>query len=97
MSIPPSPLLPFSSERKEEVRAAIVRKFNSSKCPMCQHREFDLLDYYVIHPMQGAVDQGMLLGGPTLPCVAVVCRNCGHISFHALGTLGLLPPKEEPK
>ena len=28
-----------------------------------------------------------------IPTIAIVCNNCGYISQHALGALGLLPPK----
>jgi len=37
-------------------------------------------------------------GGPSVPCAIVVCENCGNVSFHAMGALGLMaeisPPEE---
>ena len=32
-----------------------------------------------------------VLGGPSIPSIAIVCSKCGFISSHALGVLGLLP------
>ena len=33
--------------------------------------------------------------GPSIPSGMIVCENCGHIEFFALGALGLLSKKEE--
>ena len=32
--------------------------------------------------------------GPRVPCGVIVCKNCGHIDFFALGVLGLLQKTE---
>ena len=36
---------------------------------------------------------GIVLGGPSIPSIPIICNRCGFISSHALGILGLLPPK----
>lgn len=34
---------------------------------------------------------GDVVMGGGIPCAVVVCNNCGAVTFHAVGTLGLLP------
>jgi hypothetical protein len=31
------------------------------------------------------------MASPTVPAIAIACSNCGFISQHAAGALGLLP------
>lgn len=59
-------------------------------CPRCGTTDFQLADGYFNQPVQTDVSS-MQLGGPSIPSVVVVCRNCGYISQHALGALGMLP------
>jgi hypothetical protein len=40
------------------------------------------------------VDASLVLGGPTIPVAIAACNNCGAITFHALGALGLLKKEE---
>lgn len=30
-----------------------------------------------------------IIGGVAIPCVALICSNCGFVRLHALGSLGL--------
>lgn len=73
----------------------IVQVLNSKKavlpCPRCGQNKFTLADGYLNSPLQQNLN-GITIGGPSIPSVAVVCTNCGYISQHALGVLGLLPP-----
>jgi predicted nucleic-acid-binding Zn-ribbon protein len=61
-------------------------------CPRCGQEEFTLADAYYKEPLQDSL-KGNILGGPTIPCAVVICRNCGYISHHALGYLDLLEKK----
>lgn len=47
-------------------------------------------------PLQTEV-AGIIIGGPTVPSVVVSCQQCGFLAQHALGALGLLPPKISEK
>lgn len=62
------------------------------RCPMCTHETFSLVGGYLGNPLQPQLG-GLTLGGPLIPTAAIVCENCGFLSQHALGSLGLLPPK----
>lgn len=67
-------------------------------CSRCGHNQFSLLDDF------GRVDlqknfNNISLGGPAIPCAMAACNNCGNVSFHALGALGLMDEvnKAEPE
>ena len=70
------------------------------RCPMCGNEHFVLLDSYLRNDIQEDLTS-VMLGGPSIPAAAIVCSNCGFISQHALGVLGLMPshpsPTPEPK
>lgn len=68
------------------------RGFN---CPMCNNPHFVLLDSYLRNDIQEDLTS-VVLGGPSIPATAIICSNCGFISQHALGVLGLMPPIPTP-
>lgn len=40
---------------------------------------------------------GLVIGGPAIPEIVVVCSHCGHILKFSAGVLGLLSEKKEEK
>jgi hypothetical protein len=85
----------FDSKKKQEIAQKIetrLRAFGHGlRCPMCNHTKFSIADAYVTFGLQDDLN-AMSLGGPSIPAAAIVCENCGFISTHALGVLGMLPP-----
>ena len=80
-------------KRQEEIKKALEERGAKLICPMCGNKSFTLLDGYFNQTIQ--IDfKGMVLGGPSIPSVVIVCNQCGYLSQHALGTLGLLPREE---
>ena len=63
-------------------------------CPRCASTEFSVADGYLNQTIQGELS-GVVIGGPSIPSALIVCTNCGFMSQHALGALGLLPPAPE--
>ncbi|MFN5693657.1 MAG: hypothetical protein ACK464_02255, partial [Bacteroidota bacterium] len=54
-----------------------------------------MADGYFNNNMQ--TDFGSIsIGGPAIPTIGIICDNCGFVSQHAIGVLGLLP-KENSK
>lgn len=86
----------FSPERKKEIADRLNEKFRHASCPMCRHNSFTMLDDYLTKNLQPNFHE-LSIGGPVVPTVAIVCTNCGFISEHALGVLGLVPPDETKK
>lgn len=84
----------------EEQKQEIIKKFQEKKiltvCPMCKHPHFTIADGYFTNSLQNEVG-GIIFGGPTIPSIAIICNNCGFISQHALGVLGLLNKHNDAK
>lgn len=90
----------LSKEKKEEIINVLKERGAELPCPRCGKRNFTLIDGYFNQAIQFNLDS-MQLGGPSVPSVTIACNNCGYMSQHALGVLGLLPKavaeKEEAK
>lgn len=80
------------TEKKEILEALATRQVKKN-CPMCGYDTFGIFDGYLSHPVQYNTTQ-LSLGGEVLPTAVIICKRCGFVSQHALGTLGLLPEKE---
>lgn len=86
----------LSSDQKRRIVEALEKAGAKLPCPRCGNGNFALLDGYFNQPVQMELG-GLVLGGPSVPSVVVVCNRCGYLSQHALGVLQLLPktPPEE--
>ena len=84
----------ISKEEKQKIISELNNRINSGnlKCPMCGNNHFIIADGYFNTPMQDNLN-GLEIGGPSIPSIPIICNRCGFISSHALGILGLLPPK----
>jgi len=80
----------ISQEEKSKIAKKLEEKNALKPCPRCGQSSFVLADGYVNEFLQSGFG-GIVFGGPTVPSVVVVCNNCGFMSQHALGPLGLLP------
>lgn len=67
-------------------------------CARCGRQKFALLDGFARIDQQTDMST-VSFGGPTVPCAIIACENCGNVTLHALGALGLLaeiaPPEEK--
>ena len=86
----------ISIEEQNAVIAKLKEKgVKADKCPMCNSNHFIIADGYFNHQIAAknaiiANGGAVYLGGPSIPSIAIVCTNCGFISQHSLGVLGLL-------
>lgn len=64
-------------------------------CPRCGNNKFTVIDGYAQYMIQPEITGGLVIGGPTVPVALVACENCGAITPHALGALGLLPAESK--
>jgi len=80
----------MTEEEKQRIIKALEEHGASLPCPRCGNQQFTLLDGYFNQTIQTEL-KGMVIGGPSVPSVVVVCTRCGYMSQHALGALGLLP------
>lgn len=89
----------LSQEEKNRIAERLNQRFaeHGVKCPMCGNNSFSLADGYFTNIIQDNFNNLVLGGGPSIPAIPIICSKCGFISMHALGTLGLLPRREEEK
>lgn len=83
--------------QKGKIIKALQDKGAVLPCPRCGNQNFTLIDGYFNQPIQKQLSNSLVIGGPSIPSVGVVCNKCGFISHHAVGVLGLMPPSEENK
>jgi hypothetical protein len=84
----------LTSEEKQKIIETLAQRGVNASCPMCGNKNFIMADGYFNQMMQKDF-QNVTLGGPSIPTIATVCNNCGFVSQHALGVLGLLNNTEK--
>jgi hypothetical protein len=86
----------LNNDQKKKIADELNRRQIKMTCPMCQNKNFIMADGYFNNNMQTEFSS-FSIGGPAIPTIAIVCSNCGFVSQHALGVLGLLPKEENKK
>jgi len=84
----------ISQEKKREIANRLNERIQELTCPMCRQHGFVIADGYFSHYLQEDI-KSVSIGGPSIPTIAIVCTNCGFVSQHALGVLGMLPQNTE--
>jgi len=82
----------ISSNVKKIIINTLQARGAKLPCPRCGTNNFTLLDGYFTQPVQQ--DLKAFSVGPSVPSVVVICNQCGYMSQHALGALGLMPAEE---
>lgn len=59
---------------------------NGVECPMCHGHQFTVVDGMFPNAIQRSLDS-IQIGGPSIPCIAIICTRCGFMSQHAMGVL----------
>lgn len=62
------------------------------KCPICGKNSFELVNGYFANGIQSNL-YTFNFGGQAIPAIGLVCNGCGNILQFALGSLDLLPTK----
>lgn len=82
----------LNEEIKQELAKTLTEKIGQFQCPMCHKGPFSLVDGYFSPSLLNQYHTPAIsMNG--IPMAAVVCDNCGFVSFHALGAIGLLNNK----
>ena len=84
----------MNEEQQRNIIQILNARIGEVPCPMCGHKHFVLADGYFLNSIQDNLNS-ISIGGKNVPAVVIICQNCGFISQHALGMLGLLPPNTE--
>ena len=77
--------------------SALTAKINGKVvvCPVCGGIHFNVPEQ-MANVIIGDSFEGIQIG-QSIPSGMLICNNCGHIEFFALGALGLLPQQTENK
>ena len=78
----------MEQKRLDEVVHALTAKGVNRPCPRCGHAKFSVVGETLI-PIQED-PAAFTIGGPSIPTVIVACDNCGYVTQHASGPLGLM-------
>lgn len=75
----------------EKINEAIKRKSGKTNliCPICTNNQFTLAGGFVNDFLMDKLNGGLVLGGPVLPSVPIVCTNCGNTFFLNAKILGI--------
>lgn len=83
-------------EKKEEIIAKLKERGANRACPMCGNSHFVLADAYFANMLQGKLGT-VNISGEHIPTIPIICSNCGFVSQHAIGVLGLTQENQKEK
>lgn len=86
----------ISNEDKQKIAEELKERNTKMICPMCGNKHFVMAEGYFANAIQDNV-ASFSLGGKNIPTIPIICSNCGFISQHALGVLGLLSNEQNQK
>ncbi len=75
---------------------ALTKKMGKNtvpRCPYCNGNKFSSTPQFASILIGNNLEELKL--GTSVPSGMLICQNCGHIEFFALGVLGLLEKKED--
>lgn len=82
----------MTDQERERVLQAVKPKLNGA-CPNCGSRSWTLGNV-AMSPELGLDSNVVSVGGPGIPTISVVCRQCSLVQFFAAVPLGLFPPAD---
>ena len=79
----------FTDEEMHRIEDAVLRKLSDPICRLCASELEIETEGPTIVPLQASPEYqpDSALG---VPCIVLVCRNCGHLHFLSMRTLGLI-------
>lgn len=72
---------------KQRITDAVQVKLRAA--PVTGEDGFTLVDGFIMQPLSNEVSGNIVLGGPTIPLVAIVGNTSGRIYYFALKALGI--------
>ncbi|ADG25270.1 TPA: hypothetical protein JBI72_01310 [Legionella pneumophila] len=70
-----------------DYREKIIQELNNKKVFLGINEPVSLIDGFINQPIQQELSGNIVIGGPTIPMVAVVGNNSGRIYYFALKAL----------
>jgi len=79
---------------RDKIAKLLTDRGAINPCDRCGKTQFVVLDAYSQFTLQNDLSAGLVIDGPAVPVSWVACNNCGAMTPHALGPLGLLEKTE---
>lgn len=80
----------ISQYQQQVILQALEAKDVGRPCYRCGNTSHTLHNSLTTLQLQAGTNANVFVGGPAVPAAIIFCSNCGVISLHALGALGLL-------
>ena len=75
----------YFENHKQEITNAIHAKLQA--VPITGENGFTLVDGFIMQPLSGELSGNIIIGGPTIPLVALVGNTSGRMYYFALKVL----------
>jgi hypothetical protein len=76
------------NEKKKALILSSLKSRIKGTCPMCNASNW-AIDSDVVAAQSSHDEAGAPIGGRYIPLVQMICLNCGFVSLHAIGALGV--------
>jgi len=73
------------SDKKQQITDAIQAKLRVT--PIIGENGFTIVEGFIMQPISSEVSGNMIIGGPTIPLVAIVGNTSGRMYYFALKAL----------
>lgn len=83
----------MDKERQEEIIRVLKLKGADQPCPRCGNQKFELIGETGIQLSENPNPLMFPIGGLFVPLILIACVNCGYLTQHAQGPLGLIRPQ----
>jgi predicted nucleic-acid-binding Zn-ribbon protein len=81
----------LSPQELEQISTILKQRNANLPCPRCGNNDFLLHNYYQFTLLGDHTAKVNLINFTAIPTAVLICSNCGFLSLHSLGVLGLLP------
>ena len=75
--------------QQKDIFTKFIAKVPHFKCPMCGIGRYKFMNGFIMLPLYDNTDTYNQNSNSSLPCISVVCDNCGYISFFSAMILGI--------
>ncbi len=80
--------MPLSQQQRQMVIEALQKRNLPGSCQVCKHNSW-VLDEHITYISLSEPGGPFTIGGPSMPCVPLVCGNCGNTLLFNLVVLGV--------
>jgi len=79
--------------RQEEIIRVLQAKGVDKPCPRCGNEKFERVGETAIQLSEKPNLHMFSTLGPIVPAILIACNNCGYLTHHTQGPLGIMRPE----